>query len=52
MLSKAKVVDSKGKSVDVSAFTAVANPAAAEEETAEEAVAAEEVAADDASDKA
>tara|TARA_R110002124_G_scaffold107561_2_gene260014 strand:+ start:1251 stop:2705 length:1455 start_codon:yes stop_codon:yes gene_type:complete len=52
VLSKAKVVDSKGKSVDVSAFTAVANPAAAEEETAEEAVAAEEVAADDASDKA
>ena len=52
VLSKAKVVDSKGKSVDVSAFPAVANPAAAEEETAEEAVAAEEVAADDASDKA
>lgn len=51
VLSKAKVVDSKGKSVDVSAFTAVANPAAAEEETAEEEVAADEVTADDASDK-
>jgi len=45
VLSKAKVVDSKGKSVDVSAFTAVANPAAADED------AAEEVAADDDSDK-
>jgi len=31
VLSKAKVVDSKGKPVDVSAFTATANPAAAED---------------------
>lgn len=31
VLSKAKVVDSKGKPVDVSAFTATANPAAGED---------------------
>ncbi|MBH0115800.1 trigger factor [Salinibacterium sp. NG253] len=36
VLSKAKVVDTKGKSVDVSAFTAIANPEAAEEVVVED----------------
>ena len=34
VLSKAKVVDSKGKAVDVSAFTAVANPESASDDAA------------------
>ncbi|MBH0009049.1 trigger factor [Salinibacterium sp. SWN1162] len=42
VLSKAKVVDTAGKSVDVSAFTAIANPEAAEE------VVADDVASDEA----
>ncbi|MBH0053894.1 MULTISPECIES: trigger factor [unclassified Salinibacterium] len=36
VLSKAKVVDTKGKAVDVSAFTAIANPEAAEEVVVED----------------
>ncbi|TQO21008.1 trigger factor [Rhodoglobus vestalii] len=45
VLSKAKVVDSKGKAVDVSAFAAVANPADSEDDAAVEGT---DAAADDA----